>query len=394
MKMENWPVTHEQENLIMESLRFDYFKWDLNACGRRLVLPSSIVLNSAEHDRAVQISERFAKILSNLEKKIAGDPSFLRSLAIPEDVIPLVQADQDESMQLARYDLFLTPSGQWMVSEFNEDVPGGFNEAGGIADLLSPFLTEAYFPTSIRAAITKAFSEYEHVAFVFATGYSEDLQHMLVLKRWLDSVGHKTQLASPTHLTAAGSRASVFDQPCDAIVRFYPAEWYRFLENRDTWLKLMPHLPSMNPLRRLIRQSKRLYAFWKEPGILTPEDREFVCQHTPETHALEYFPDSLPDRKEWVLKHAFGRMGDTVIMGSLCSEEEWRDAWRTAKNTPEEWIVQRCFEVSPCFAGEMLYPALGTYMVNEKFAGYYSRAAARPFINHEAYHVSTLVKNS
>lgn len=394
MKIEHWPTTPDQEVRIMDALRFRYFKWDLNACGRQLVLPSSIVLSGSEHAAAVQISERFANILAKLEKKISYDKEWLRLLAIPEEVIPLVQADQDESMQLARYDLFLTPSGEWMVSEFNEDVPGGYNEAGGLEDLLSPHLTSATFSRGIRQALVEAFSAHENVALVFATGYSEDLQHMLILRSWLVEAGHRTRLASPAHMEHRRGRPFVLGSPCDAIVRFYPAEWYRYLENRSTWLRVLPRLPSMNPIRRLIRQSKRLYAFWTNPGLLDSEDREFIKKHTPETHPVENLPEDLPPVEKWVLKHAFGRMGDTVIMGNLCREDEWLKAWQAARQNPGEWILQRRFEVTPLLAQAPLYPSIGTYVVNEKFAGYYSRAAALPFINHEAYHVTTLVENS
>jgi glutathionylspermidine synthase len=394
MKMENWPTSREQESFIMDSLRFNYFKWDLNACGRRLVLPASIVLSPSEHEEAVLISERFAQILTKIEKKVSGDKEFLRAMAIPEDVIPLVSGEQDVSMQLARYDLFLTPDRKWMVSEFNEDVPGGFNEAGGIAELLSPYLKSAHFSPGIREAIVSAFSGYENIAFVFATGYSEDLQHMLVLKRWLDAEGHQTQLASPSHLKSHRGRAFIFQKPCDAIVRFYPAEWYRFLENRQAWVRAMPRLPSMNPLRRLIRQSKRLYAFWTDPSVVDEDDRRFIQQHTPETRAVETLPSEIPEKDRWVLKHAFGRMGDTVIMGSLCKDAEWKQAWETSRKNPMEWILQRRFEVAPCFTNKTFYPALGVYMVNGNFAGYYSRGAEQPFINHEAYHVTTLIENS
>lgn len=378
----------------MEALRFRYFKWDLNACGRQLVLPSSIVLSRSEHAVAVEISERFANILAKLEKKISSDKEWLRLLAIPEEVIPLVQIDQDESMQLARYDLFLTPSGQWMVSEFNEDVPGGYNEAGGLADLLSPHLKGAAFSQGIRPALVEAFSAHENVALVFATGYSEDLQHMLILRSWLAAAGHQIQLAAPSHMECRRGRPFVLGTPCNAIVRFYPAEWYRYLENLPTWSRVLPLLPSMNPIRRLIRQSKRLYAFWTNPDLLGPEDREFIKKHTPETYPVESLPEDLPPVGEWVLKHAFGRMGDTVIMGNLCKEDEWLKAWQTARKSPGEWILQRRFEVTPFPAPAPLYPSIGTYMVNGKFAGYYSRAASLPFINHEAYHVTTLVEIS
>jgi glutathionylspermidine synthase len=383
MRLEPWPTSPSQEREIMDTLRFRYYKWDLNACGRCLVLPSSLVLNPAEHAQAVAISERFASILDELERKLIGDEGLLRALAIPESVIPLIRAEQRKELQLARYDLFLTTDGSWMVSEFNEDVPGGFNEACGLADLLGPMLHETHFGKSLRESIVDAFSDNEHVVFMFATGYSEDLQHMLVVRRWLEEAGHSTELASPAHLKMSWGRPTVFGRGCDAAIRFYPAEWFKYLQNHRDWTRAMPDLPVMNPLSRLVRQSKRIYAIWSEPGLLNASDLDFVLSHTPETVAAERWGRTAPPKNDWVLKHAFGRMGDTVIMGNLVTAEEWQRAWNTVLINPSEWIVQRRFEVSPrgSSAG-LLFPSVGTYMVNGKFAGYYSRSAADPFINH------------
>jgi hypothetical protein len=41
-----------------------------------------------------------------------------------------------------------------------------------------------------------------------------------------------------------------------------------------------------------------------------------------------------------------------------------------------------------------MYPAVGAFVVNGRFAGYYSRVAPRPLITHEAYHVATLVRSA
>ncbi|HMP89840.1 MAG TPA: glutathionylspermidine synthase family protein [Kiritimatiellia bacterium] len=392
MRAERWPLAERDISAMMNDLCFDYFKWDVDACGRRLVLSESVVLTRHEHERVVAICERFSRLLEKLEKAILAQPHFLNQLGIPPDIIPLLQMDQPEQLQLARYDVFQTMDGRWMLSEFNEDVPGGFNEAHGVPELLGPHLRGTAFHGNLRDAIVEALRPFEHVPLLYATGYAEDLQHMLIVKKWLEDEGHTTELASPSHIRAGWRGPEIFGRKCDAAFRFYPGEWFQWLDNLKDWRKVVSRLPMMNPLRRLIRQSKRLYAIWNHPDLLDRKDREFLADHTPATLAFD--PNApINDRSRWVLKNAFGRMGDTVIMGNLANDKDWADALTEARKKPGEWLLQERFDVAKLQdGGKPIYPGLGVYLVNHKFAGYYSRAAHHPFINHEAYHVATLVE--
>jgi len=394
MRSEKWPLSQRDISDLLKTLCFDYFKWDADACGKCLILTDSLVLSRAEHEQAVSISERFGKILIKLETALLNRPDLLTQLGIPPDIINLLNIEQPDSLQLARYDLFLTPDGRWIVSEFNEDVPGGFNEADGLPNLLGPYLNGTNFTGNLRRSILDALRPYRHIALFYATGYSEDLQHMLIVRKWLEEDGHTTELAAPSHLRAGWRGPRVFGRRCDAAFRFYPGEWFRFLDNKRDWEKSLPVLPMMNPVRRLIRQSKRLFAFWRDPNLLERDDITFIENHAPITQSFESAPE-VQDRSKWVLKHAFGRMGDTVIMGNLIPEKEWELALAEARKAPQEWLLQERFEVATMGdSAKPLYPALGVYLVNHQFAGYYSRAAYHPFINHEAYHVATLVETA
>jgi hypothetical protein len=77
------------------------------------------------------------------------------------------------------------------------------------------------------------------------------------------------------------------------------------------------------------------------------------------------------------------------------SEGDWNRALDEAAKRPRDFLMQERFDVSPLAFNEgPLYPALGAFLVNGRFAGYYSRAAAKPLITHEAYHVATIVENT
>lgn len=398
MKAQPWGISNHDFRHLLGQLRFRYRKWDVLACGRCLVLPESIVLTAAEHRRAVETAERFAAILSGIESRLATEPKELAQLGIPRETADLLRREPEGCpLQIARYDLFPSSDGRWWVSEFNEDVPGGFNEAVGIPDLLGNQLTAGRFQGDLRQALRGAFNGARCVGFAHATGYSEDLQHMLVVRDWLAEDGVEGVLCSPAHLGWRHGRAEFFDQPVDVVLRFYPGEWFRWLPNLAEWSEAAPHLPMMNPLRRLIRQSKKLFIRWAQGDLLAETDRCFVREHAPLSEPFEPRDRArwIAEQPRWVLKEAFGRMGDSVVIGALVREAEWARALDEAARRPGDFLMQERFEVAPlAFQEGPLYPALGVFLVNGRFAGYYSRAAAQPLITHEAYHVATLVEDT
>lgn len=395
-----WGLTPAAHAEVLRALRFRHFKWDTYACGSCRVLPEAIVLSRRAHDEVVRIVEGLHQGLCRFERRVRRDPAALDRLSIPRALHPLIAAEEHDTLQLARYDLFPTEDGRWMVSEFNEDVPGGFNEAAGIPELLGDPGGGLRWEGDLRARFVEAFASHDTVALLYATAFSEDLQHMLILERWLAAAGHQTVLGSPAHLRAGwgglgGPR--ILGTPVDAIFRFYPGEWMPRLPNLRTWLRHGPRLPGMNPVHRLVRQSKLMFALWNEMDDLAPEDRALLGLHCPLTEPFD--PSKLTAfqqaRERWVLKQAFGRMGDSVVIGALSTETAWAAALREAAAAPRDYCIQERFEARAlAFDAGPLYPAVGAFLVNGRFAGYYSRVAPQPLITHEAYHVATLVEGA
>jgi glutathionylspermidine synthase len=388
-----WGLDPRQRAELLRELRFRHYKWDVFACGSCLVLDEAMVLGRRAHEEVVHAAESLHAGLTRFERRVRRDPQALRRLAIPEPLWPLIAAEEEQTLQLARYDLFPTEDGRWMVSEFNEDVPGGFNEST-IPALLGECGDGLRWEGDLRASFVHAFREHGTVALLYATAFSEDLQHMLILQRWLREAGHHTLLGSPAHLERGWRRPRVLGTPIDAVFRFYPGEWMPRLPNLQVWQQLARRLPMMNPLYRLVRQSKAMFALWAEDRYLDDADRELLARHCPRTEPFAAASaDRLREERErWVLKRAFGRMGDSVVIGALCEEREWHAALAEALRAPGEYCVQERFVVRPVdFAVGRLYPAVGVYLVNGRFAGYYSRASARPLTTHQAFHVATLV---
>jgi glutathionylspermidine synthase len=388
-----WGLTPADHAQVLKALRFRHFKWDTYACGTCLVLPECMVLSRDLHHEIVGIVEALHAALVRFERRVRGDRDALTRLGIPPALHALIGAEEPHGLELARYDLFPTDDGRWMVSEFNEDVPGGFNEAVGLPELLGDVGNGARWEGDLKAHFTRAFEPHDTVALLYATAFSEDLQHMLVLDRWLREAGHHTVLGSPAHLRRGWRRPRILGEPVDAAFRYYPGEWMPRLPNLRAWRAVGPRLPMMNPVMHLVRQSKTMFALWREDAHA--EDSEIVERHCPRT--LPFRPAAGPalleERERWVIKRAFGRMGDSVVIGALATEREWAATVAEAMQSPADWCVQERFTVQALdFEAGPLYPAVGAFVVNGRFAGYYSRAAPRPLVTHEAYHVATLVE--
>jgi glutathionylspermidine synthase len=394
MSTRPWGLPAREQAAVVRQLRFRHFKWDAYTSGVCRVLPESIVLARPTHEMLVGVAESFHAALGRIEARLRTNREALRRLGIAPALDPIIAEEEHSTLQLARYDFFPTEDGRWMVSEFNEDAPGGFNEAAGLPALLGNPGDGLCWAGDLRAALLEVLRGYDSIALFYATAYAEDLQHMLLLERWLGEAGHRTVLASPAHLRRGLRRPRVLGRPIDAAVRFFPGEWMHRLPNIRTWQRVALHLPMLNPLHRLIRQSKMIFALWHEAGGLDPADLTLLERHAPATEPFDAgsIPRFVAERERLVLKGVFGRMGDSVVIGALVSESQWSEALAAAARSAEAFCVQERFRVRPLASGAgLLYPAIGIYLVNGRFAGYYSRAAAQPLITHEAFHVATVV---
>jgi len=395
VRIETLPVDPGQFAVLVDELRFKYHKWDAYVGGTLRVLPDALMITPAEHNDAVNCCVRIHDALGRAAARVLLEPRWLDRLGIPPAALEIMRAEIPPTHGIVRYDLIPTASG-WMVPEFNEDAPGGFNECIAGKDLYAPLLGAAFVPGDFAKSFLDAIPPGNRAGLVYATGYAEDLQHVLILSELLELRGIETVLAAPSHLTCGPfGRPRLLGKTVDWIFRFFPGEWYGYLENIRDWRRTAAIIPIINPLSRLVRQSKALYALWREVPVLDPHDTDLLNRYTPHT---EFFrQDRAPlyreQRENWVLKKLYGRMGDSVAIGRMCTPEVWDKCLAEAAKAPRAWIAQHAFSPLPVLNSmRRLFPALGVYLVDGAFAGYYSRVDEIGFTTHEAYYVVTAVE--
>ncbi len=371
---------------LVDRLSVDYLMWNAYVDGRLCALADPVRVPRGELDEVAALSERFAALLERTVGLVLDDPALLSSYGFPPGL--LAGPRPDRHVVLARYDAFRTPGG-WRFCEFNADVPGGIHEGAALADLVLgdpssfrvvPLLTDVLCRDTVRPA----------VAVCYASGFGEDLEQCQFLRRAWSRQGIEAVLCSPRNLVFDGTRLSAFGVPVDVVYRFFPGEWLAEVENAGALLDALRAgaVRLINPLTSLIAQSKRTMALWHErPELLRPDERDLVARHLPRTEVfrLAELERYRRDRERLVVKRCFGRVGEEVLMGSHCDDAEWADWLGWPASEPDAWIVQERFEVLPeDVGGERLHACYGPYVVDGRFAGFYTRLAADGFIGFNA----------
>jgi glutathionylspermidine synthase len=96
---------------------------------------------------------------------------------------------------------------------------------------------------------------------------------------------------------------------------------------------------------------------------------------------------------EWVLKPAFGRVGDGIGIAGATPWKEWEAIRREVRRRPQFWIAQRRFDTLAIERqGRTLYPCLGVYTVGGRAAGAYARLGPTLRIDQHATEAAVLME--
>jgi hypothetical protein len=370
---------------IVDRMSLDYLMWNAYVDGRLSALAEPVRLPRRDLEELASLSERFARLLEKTIDVVLRDPALLSFYGFHPSLRRMIECETCRlPIALARYDAFRTPGG-WRFSEFNCDVPGGVHEGAGLNDLIggdsSRFrVVELLTDSLCRATVRPT------VAVCYASGYAEDLEQCQFLRREWNRVGIRAILCNPENLVWNGRDLRAFGEKIDIVYRFFPAEWLMEVENFDALLSAARSgaLPMINGFSSVIAQSKKTMALWHERlGLFDAGEQELIRSHVPRSEAFRAadLDRYRRDRARLVVKRQFGRIGEEVLMGSHCNDEEWADWLGWPASEPDQWIVQERFDNLPIDVdGETIYGCFGPYVVDGKFAGLYNRFARDGFI--------------
>jgi glutathionylspermidine synthase len=360
-----------------------------------------VVLRRTTWEYLKSTAEALAAETEALEEELIARKELHRVLGLPRSIRKILarqrgSEDRRQDVRVMRFDFHPTDAG-WSVSEVNADVPGGYNEASGWTSIVAEHLGGAGASADpaqlLVEAIASRLPPKATVGMVHATAYSDDRQVMVFLARRLEQRGLRPVLLGPDHIDWPEGRAIVktswFTGPIDFVYRFFPAEWLPHLGHQVDWSYYFAgaRTPQCNPGTALLTQSKRWPLVWDSLGVGLPVWKKLL----PETrHPREVDWKRDPD---WIVKPAFGRIGESIGLEGVTSSREWKAIRRAVHWGARYWVAQRRFRPKAILVdGRPWHICFGVYTVNGQAAGIYGRMATQPLINYLARDVAVLIE--
>lgn len=413
---------------VVRALASEHFLFDAFVGGEPRLSADPLLLPEALHRDAVQAAEEAVHAIDAVAALAHGDSRAAREERRRYQVSPalerLVAASHDAGDRgaLVRVDLLLQEDGRFVACEINADCPGGHNETLALPKLArragfhgghAPPCAAERLADRLAELAREADGESATVGCVYATAYAEDLQICVMMRRLLEARGVRAILAPPTMLRFDRGRLRVGDVPLGAVYRYFPAEYMEGQRNLDDWEVAIRSgaVRTVSSFAHLYAQSKLAFArAWthaRSGHALGERARAAIAARIPRTLDLAEIDDeSLHEaRAEWVVKRAFGRVGDEVFVGALLDDEEFRAvvAEARARMSPgapgerggaaEAWIAQRFVRQRALTTpwGPRLV-TLGAYVLDGRFAGYFARLTPDSHVSHDARCVPVFVR--
>jgi glutathionylspermidine synthase len=368
-------------------------KWDAQVGDDCTIARAPLVLRRSSWQALVELAERLAAELFEMERELLTRPELLGRLGLPRALLAHLPGPlPSRALRIHRFD-FHFGDGGIRVSEVNADVPGGFHEAT-TASLYASRYQGTSVPGDAAARLAEAIAARvptgAAVALVHATAYSDDRQVMSVLERTLANVGLRGVPCAPDHLRwSGGCRLALgpADDPVAAVVRFFPAEWLPSCPRDSQWPGLVrgPVL-LCNPATTVAVQSKRLPLVWNRLRASSSSWRAVL----PATAPVWSAPWWIGGR--WVAKPALGRVGEGIVAAGVSRRADLARVALDAAIRPSSYVAQRRFTPLPWRAAHgVFFPCIGVFTLDGRAVGAYGRASRSLFVDHRAIDTPVLV---
>jgi Glutathionylspermidine synthase preATP-grasp len=374
-------------------------KWDPQIGDAATIAGFALRLRAAAWRRLAAASEALAAECAAIEARLAARPELLGGLGLP---LPLLTAlrrglrhgPPAVAARVLRFDWHPTASG-WRISEVNADVPGGWDEAGSLCQLLAARygLATAGEPAALLAQnLQRRLGSGARLALVHCTSYSDDRQVMEGLAQACAAAGMHAVPCAADHLAWRHGRARFAcahaSGAVDGIIRFTPAEWLPELRTRCAWRQFFRGggTPAANPGLAVALQSKRLPILWPRLELPLTMWRAAL----PPTCDVRLAPWRRDGR--WLVKPALGRVGEDVTWRGRHPGPRWRRTARQVALQPRAWVAQHRFASRPVATPQgPQHACLGIYTIDGRACGIYGRIVAEPPIAAAAGEVAVLV---
>lgn len=381
---------------------FDCYKWDPQFFDSNTLAKYILVLTSEENNKVINLTKNLDKETRLAEEYLNKNIKLSKKLALPKKIIeqiPNMQTyDKTQNIRLMRYDFHPSVDGNWVVTEVNSDVPGGFAESSLLPDLARriidmPELEYNSFGEVMVKAINSKLNRKGTIMMVHCTCFSDDRQVMQYMGDRLKKEGYDIIYGAADHINFKNKKAyCILDnnkKDIDLIFRFTPLEWLIQMKPRrwDGYFNTITS--SCNHPIGIYAQSKRFPFVWDDlenAGISMKTWRSLL----PETLMVK----DLGSREGFIYKPVYGRVGEKISIKEACKGDEYAKILNDVKRHPNQYLAQKRFQSMPLKGDDNTeyHICLGSYTVEGEHAGYYARMSPYPRIDSYAADIPVLIE--
>ena len=380
---------------------FECYKWDPQFCDSNTLAKYVLVLTKEENEEIVKLTEKLDKETRLAEEYLNKHIKIAKKLLLPKKIIEQIpnmqNYDKTQNIRLMRYDFHPNTDGKWVVTEANNDVPGGFTESSILPNLAreiinKPELEYNSFGNRMIDAINNALNKKGTIMMVHCTCFSDDRQVMQYMGDELKKEGYNVIYGAADHIkfTEKGAYCILENnqENIDLIFRFTPLEWLIQMKpfRWDGYFKSLTR--ACNHPISIYAQSKRFPFVWNDlekAGINMDTWRSLL----PETVKVKDL--GLP--QGFIFKPVYGRVGERISIEEACKGDEYIKILQDVKKHPKQYLAQRKFQSMPLkYDNEEYHICIGSYTIEGKHAGYYARMSPYPRIDSYSADIPVLIE--
>ena len=381
---------------------FDCYKWDPQFCDNNTLAKYVLVLTKEENEEVIKLTKKLDNETRLAEEYLNKHTNIAKKLALPKKIleqIPKMQSyDSTKNIRLMRYDFHPDINNNWVVTEVNSDVPGGFAESSLLPDLARKTinitkLEYTSFGEKMVQAINNKLNKSGTIMMVHCTCFSDDRQVMQYMGDRLKKEGYKIIYGAADHINFKEKQAYCIldnnNEKIDLIFRFTPLEWLIQMKPRrwDGYFNCIS--TSCNHPIAIYAQSKRFPLVWDDlqrANINMETWRKLL----PETLEIK----DLGLKQGFIYKPVYGRVGERISIKEACKGDEYEKIIKDVKKHPKQYLAQKKFESFPLNGedGKEYHVCLGSYIIEGEHAGYYARISEYPRIDSYAADIPVLIE--
>ena len=398
-------------------------------------VPTSLtpkVINESRYQQLKYLSETVLGAIESVLHRYVSEPAI--QALFPElqnfRTLSTRTPAYERWVQVARFDIAETPSGEFKLMETNCDCPGAilwtplikyaYEELEYYREFVAPLgpipqpIDDPYhFVNSLVRVYqkTKNTDALPNIAFL-SSEYRPILTDMDLFERTALEMGCNAQHLAVQKLTGGAQgawfgkhRADIIYQKFDAFIddhgqfksciyEHLPDEvsafWCGLEEGTFLYFNSFPSIA--------VAENKRLLALLKEPELrlgFTPEQITAIDEFCPQAFTLnkndakqrELVDDVLGNRAAYVIKRIIDTRGRGVTIGLYCTQDDWENAVEQAIDGP--YIVQEYIphQPQPVLGSEKetrehaMFSNLGMFMFDGQAAGLFCRSSPDPITN-------------